>query len=80
MSHAKGITIGIPQGSVLGGLLFLIYINGLPEVSRKPYFTLFADDSCVSWSDHGYVGLIETINKELKSSSDWLNGNWLSVN
>ena len=48
-SDKKNISCGIPQGSVLGPLLFLIYINDLPNVSKKLYSILFADDTWQIW-------------------------------
>ena len=44
-SDIKNITCGVPQGSVLGPLLFLLYINDLPNISTKLSFYLFADDN-----------------------------------
>ncbi len=47
ISERLSITCGVPQGSILGPLLFLLYVNDLPNVSEKPFSILFADDTNV---------------------------------
>ena len=45
MSDALPITVGIPQGSILGSLLFIVYINDLPEIVKNCQVSIYADDT-----------------------------------
>ena len=79
-SGLNKIICGVPQGSVLGPLLFLLYINDLPNISDKLNFYLFADDTNIFFQSSNLQVLEKTINKELKKLSLWLNANRLALN
>ena len=73
------ITCGVPQGSSLGPLLFLLYINDLPLVSQFDT-TLFADDTYLTLSDKSLSGLELKANNELRKIDTWMRSNKLSLN
>jgi len=78
-SHLK-VTCGVPQGSVLGPLLFLIYINDLPKSSKKVSFYLFADDTNIYFESENLSQLEKVVNNELKHIKKWLDVNKLALN
>ena len=82
ISSSKVISHGVPQGSVLGPLLFLVFINDIYKSSNFFKFTLFADDSTLSTVIPNINPLIitETINCELSKVNRWLQCNKLCIN
>ena len=78
-SDLKLINVGVPQGSSLGPLLFLFYINDLP-LSTKLKVRLFADDACLSYQHSDATSLNNIINQELNKVSHWLHLNKLFIN
>lgn len=74
------ICSGVPQGSVLGPLLFLIYINDLATIPIKGKFTIFADDTTILWRDKNANDLQNYVNHDLRKIEQWCNSNCLSLN
>ena len=74
------ITCGVPQGSILGPLLFLMYINDLSKVSEYCFSLLFADDTNMYHTGKDMKKVCDQVNEDLKNVQEWLNCNKLSLN
>ena len=73
------ITCGVALGSILGPLLFLIYVNDLNNVSDLLDPTMFADDTNLFCSHSNIKILFDTVNKELRKLNYWFHANKLSL-
>lgn len=71
---------GVPQGSILGLLLFLLYINDFSNSSQTLDFHIFADDSNLFYANKSLLDLERVINNELNSIHNWLCANKLVLN
>ena len=78
-SETKSVLIGVPQGPILGPLLFLIYINDLPSVTPIFHMLMYADDTTLYCNLNGVNSEVK-INNELSKISEWLSSNKLSLN
>ena len=79
-SDMKLITCGVPQGSILGPLLFLLYIYDIASVSSILFSILFADDTTLFYSSKKFHELSDVVNNELRKMIEWLNVKRLSLN
>ena len=79
-SDYETIKYGIPQGSVLGLLLFLIFINDLNIAIKHSETFHFADDTCLLNIEDSVKHINKVVNKDLKFPGQWLNPNKISLN
>jgi hypothetical protein len=79
-SGQEPVTNGVPQGSILGPLLFNIFINDIVKLKLKGSLTLFADDICIQYSGKNVSEIIKFILHDLALIDNWINKNKLSMN
>ena len=85
-SNTLDITTRVPQGSILGPLLFIIYINDLPKASSKCHSITYTDDTTLSTTIQSFnnnehnESIEEQLNKEIYKITEWLDINKLSLN
>ena len=76
----QDVTYGVPQGSILGPLLFLIYVNDRQYVSHLLQPIMFADDTTLFCAERDIKKLFQTVNNELQKISRWFFSKNLSIN
>ena len=79
-SGLTSINCGVPQGSVLGSLLFLLYINDLNQAIKFCKVHHFADDTNLLYLSNSIKKLNKLVNTDLKHLVNWLNANKISLN
>ena len=72
--------MGVPQGSILGAWLFLLYVNSLPQISNQFSTISYADDTTISTSGQNLENLTLKTNSELDKLSQWTISNKLTLN
>ena len=79
-SNKNIFNIGVPQGSILGPVLFLVHINDLPLFSTSLSSQMFADDTIVSYSGSDITQVTASLSNELDKLSNWMCDNKLTIN
>ena len=79
-SDLKSVICGVPQGSILGPKLFILYINDICNVTKLLHFVIFADDTNIFCSDDNIEQLCKRVSNELNKLNIWFAVNKLSLN
>ena len=79
-SDYKTTNISVPQGSILGPLLFILYVNEIPTISDRFVATMFADDCTLTFANSLISNLINDCNEDLAMFKLWSDANRLTIN
>ena len=79
-SAVRPLQYSVPQGSILGPLLFIIYINDLPNISKLAKFVLYADDANIIITGDSVEEVTEVYNSVSKILLEWVQNNGLLLN
>ena len=78
LSNYEKVSRGVPQGSILGPLLFLVYVNDMPQAVKSNLF-LHADDLCLMYQHRDVEEIEKQLNKDFENVCDWLVDNKLCI-
>ena len=79
-SDPEGVAVRVPQGSILGPLLFILHVNDLPDAAVQCSVLIYADDTVLFYSAKQASAIEEKLNEELASIRRWLHENSLFLN
>ena len=80
LSNVTSIKCGVPQGTILGPLLFILYINDLPNCLLHSQSRMYADDTSLSYAAQDTNRIETCLNEDLDRISTWLSVNKLTLN
>ena len=80
LSSSKSIQCGVPQGSVLGPLFFILYINDVQHAIKNSNVQLYADDTVIHTAGNDMTQTVDKLQLDLNRFADWCNANKLSLN